>query len=127
MKPIVFALGFLSGSLLLAFGTDAPKTKTDLSRDVHVEYSVTNFAVTASAPKPSGKANVSFELSTPVPGPYRLVCYVDGKPSQPVGFKAPGVFEFSTRGLAPGTYRITLQLIDGQGGVGLVTKDLRIK
>jgi hypothetical protein len=118
---------FLLAGLVPAFSAVAAETKTDLARDVFVENSTTNFVVTASPPHQAGKATVAFDISVPTPGSFKLVCFVDGKPAKPVEFTAPGTFVLTTRGLAPGEYRVTLQLIDRQGGVGGITTTLRVQ
>jgi hypothetical protein len=128
MKHRILVLSALVAGLVFALAASAQETKTDLSRDVYVEYSTTNFVLTSSAATPAGKAAVAYNLTAPEPGQYKLVCFVNGKASQlPVDFKAPGAFKLSTRGLAPGSYRVTLQLIHPQGGVGRATSTLEVK
>lgn len=126
MNMRIFTMTLLAGGVLVS-GAIAEETKTDLARDVFVENSTTNFVLTASAARPAGKSKVAFDLAAPVPGQYSLVCFIDGKPSKPVEFTVPGAFALSTRGLAPGAYRITLQIINRQGGVGQVTTTLEVK
>jgi hypothetical protein len=122
----VLLLSLLAGAVF-ASNALAAESKTDLTRDVVVENSTTNFVLVAGAPQPAGKSKVSFDLAAPAAGRYTLICFVDGKPAKPVEFTAPGPFVLSTRGLAPGAYRVTLQLIDRQGGVGRVTTILQVK
>ncbi len=111
----------LTGSALAA------DTKTDLRRDVILENSTTNFVLSAKLASTSDSKKASFDVSAPDAGDYLLVCFVNRKPLKPVKFKSPGNFELSTRGLAPGSYRITLQLIDSQGRVGSSTHTLQLK
>ena len=58
---------------------------------------------------------------------YTVVCFIDGKSWKPTRFTSPGTFELSTRGMPPGSYRVTLQLIDANGRVGSNTQTVRVK
>jgi hypothetical protein len=125
-KAIVSLL--LLGFCCLVIGTaSAAETKTDPSRDVFVENSTTNFVLTAKSPQPLGRKGLGFELLAPDPGVYTVVCFIDGKPQKPAKLTLPGIFALNTRGMAPGPYRITLQLIDSQGRVGSNTQMIQIK
>jgi hypothetical protein len=127
MNRLVLALSISVFGVLLTGTAPAAETKTDLARDVFVENSTTNFVLTAKAAQVTGKNKVGFDLSAPVPGGYTVVCFIDGKPWKPATFSSPGTFELSTRGMPPGSYRITLQLIDSQGRVGSNTQTLEVR
>lgn len=127
MNRRISALLTLALGLVLAGNTLAAEKKTDPARDVFVENSTTDFTLTAKPARVSGKNKVAFDLSAPDPGDYTLACFIDGKPWKQVKFKSPGTFELNTRGIAPASYRITLQLIDSRGRVGSVTQIIELK
>jgi hypothetical protein len=94
---------------------------------VFVENSATDFMLAVKAPQASGKNRLGFAVSAPDPGEYAVVCFIDGKSWKPTRFTSPGTFELSTRGMPPGSYRVTLQLIDSNGRVGSNTQTVRVK
>ena len=127
MTKVLLALFVLWSALLVGMHTRAVEVKTDPSRDVFVENSSTNFVLIASSPQTSGKNRLGFELSAPSPGDYTIVCFIDGKVWKSTKFNSPGTFELSVRGMPPGSYRITLQLINAQGQIGSSTQIIQIK
>jgi hypothetical protein len=127
MNRLALALAVSVFGMLLTGTAPAAETKTDLTRDVFVENSTTNFVLTVKAAQVTGKNKVGFDISAPAPGDYTVVCFIDGKPWRPAKFTSPGTFELSTRGMPPGSYRITLQLVDSQGRVGSATQTLELK
>jgi hypothetical protein len=112
---------------VLGANITAAEAKTAPSHDVFVESSTTNFALTVKGPRVSGNGRLEFELAAPRAGSYTLVCFIDGKLWKPSNFTAPGNYELSTRGMAPGRYRLTFQLIDPQGQVGSQTRTIQVK
>lgn len=127
MHRIILTCLVLAFSPALVEHALAADTKTAPARDVFVENSTTDFILTAKAARGSGKSKLAFDLSAPVTGDYTLVSFIDGKPWKPAKFTSPGTFELSTRGMAPGSYRVTLQLVDAQGRVGSATQTIRLK
>jgi len=103
------------------------KTKTNPAQDVYVENSVTNFVLVAKIAPAEGKSVTAFELSAPEAGAYTLICFIDGKQFKQEKFKIPGTFKLSTRGMLPGSHRITLQLVDAAGKVGSRTQQIEIR
>ena len=66
------------------------------------------------------------KLAAPEPGAYTLLCFVDGKFFRREPIRLSGRYAFNTRGLAPGTHRITLQVVDASGRVGSAPQTLTI-
>jgi hypothetical protein len=119
---LILSFGLLAGGSLRA-----AETKTDPAHDVFVENSATDFVLAVKAPQASGKNRLGFAVSAPDSGDYTVVCFIDGKSLKPTRFTSPGTFELSTRGMPPGSYRVTLQLIDSKGRVGSNTQTVRVK
>ena len=92
--------------------------KTDLAKETYVEASETDFALTVKATEPAGRKVRKFELSAPQPGAFTLLCFVDGKFFRREAIRLPGFYLLSTRGLAVGTHRVTLQVVDSSGRIG---------
>jgi hypothetical protein len=127
MNRLVLAFLTLVFGFVLAGKAPAEETKTDPRRDVFVENSTTNFVLGAKPGPSSSRGRVAFDLSAPQSGDHTLVCFIDGKLLKTSRFVSPGIFELSTRGMAPGSYRVTLQLVDPQGRVGRHTQRIRVK
>jgi hypothetical protein len=104
----------------------AAEQKTDLTREVYVEQSGTNFhlAVKIGASR-SPKVRV-FELSAPVEGKYTLLCFIDGKIWSQQKIDLPGQFKLNTSGMASGSHRVTVQAVDASAQVGRVTQTIKV-
>src|SRR5436190_3012326 len=75
--------------------------KTDLKRDVYVESSQTDFALTVKADSSTSKQIVVFQISAPNVGAYSLLCFLDGRIWSQSSTNLPGEFKLNTRGLVP--------------------------
>ena len=92
--------------------------KTDLEKEIYVESSVTNFALNVKVSAPAdGKTRV-FEVTAPPAGPCTLLCFVDRQFWTRSVIDLPGKYSLNVRGLAPGTHRVTIQVVDRNGRVG---------
>lgn len=97
----------------------AQSAKTDLAREVYVESSKPDFPMIVT-PLPSASANLLvWEIKPPEEGSYTLICFIDGKFWSRQTVKLPTPYKLNTRGLAPGRYQMTLQLVDRQGRLGV--------
>ena len=102
------------------------KTKLSKSDEAVVESSETDFILSMiSRLDESGQVRV-FELSAPQPGRFTLLCFINGTVCRRDEIDLPGKYQFGLRGLAPGEYRITLQVVDANGRVGHATERIHI-
>jgi hypothetical protein len=116
-------MGLIGGATCMA-----EDTKTDPSHGIFVENTTTNFALVGNLTWSVNKYVAVFELSAPTAGDYTLVCAIDGKVwKEEKTFKIPGTFRLNTRGMVSGSHRITLQVVDADGGVGSWTKNIDVK
>jgi hypothetical protein len=97
------------------------ETKTDLAREVYVEFSQTNTALTVTHEYRLPEKTAAFAISAPTGDEHTLLCFVDGRIWEKKTFAMPGTYSVSLRGVAPGEHRITIQLIDSSGQVGRYT------
>lgn len=104
----------------------AGETKTAPDRDVFVEHSTNELALTAKASPPGSDSVVTFDFSGPGAGKYTLVCFIDGRVFKQEPLTLPGSFKLSVRGMASGTHKITLQLVDADGRVGSHTQQIQV-
>ncbi|MBP8259780.1 MAG: hypothetical protein KA118_08965 [Verrucomicrobia bacterium] len=119
MKQILTILAACLGFTLL--GAPAPE-RTDLAKDVYVEKSPADFALTQKAAAASAPHVLAFELAAGDRlGQHTLLCFVDGALWQLTRIDLPGVYRLSTRGLAPGEHRITFQVVTADNRIGAVT------
>lgn len=97
--------------------------KTDLARDVFVEYSQTDFQLGMTNRPGGSRAVTVFDLTAGAElGPCTLVCFIDGKLWRTQPFSLPGEYSLNLRGLSAGEHRITLQVINTEGRVGSATQ-----
>lgn len=118
---IVVLLSCISCSLIAA-----EASKTDLTKEVFVEKSATDFTLKAEKRVDLTKKAVTWILSAPDAGHCTLICYVNGRAWRLQSVRLPGQFKMSVRGMAAGSYRITLQAVDSSGRVGSMTETLRV-
>ncbi len=119
MKQILPILAACIGFTLL--GASAPE-RTDLAKDVYVEKSPADFALTQKARASTTPQVLAFDLAAgDLRGQQTLLCFVDGALWQLTRIDLPGVYRLSTRGLAPGEHRVTFQAVTADNRIGAVT------
>jgi hypothetical protein len=106
--------------LLIALGTMAADPgRTDLSREVYVESSKPDFDVAVTRAEVNGDGILVFQIKTPTAGVHTLLCFFDGRFWMRQEVKLPGPYKLNTRGLAPGSHNLTLQVVDKAGQLGV--------
>lgn len=115
MKTAVLILAVLAA---VTPGAVLAGEKTDLAKEIYVENSETNFALKATHTVAAKGQVHEFKLSAPAQGAYSLLCFVDGRLWSLKAMNLPGTYKLTTRGMVPGTHRVTLQAVDAGGQIG---------
>jgi hypothetical protein len=104
--------------------------KTRLESETYVENSEVDFKLEAediTTPRQSRTMRV-YKLSAPElqPGEHDVLQFVDGRFFRREKIHVPGRLTVSIRGLAPGSHRLVIQVVDGAGRVGSVIRNIEV-
>lgn len=129
MKALILSLGLFLAALGPAIAQTAPAqpTRTDLAKDVFVESSPSDFVLTAVATASPSRWVQAYKVGLEEAGRYTLLTFLNGKLWRLETVQLPGVYRINVRGLAPGTYRLTLQAVSAGGRLGGATQTIVIE
>ena len=121
MNRILLSLMVSMIGAILVPDTRADQVRTDLSREIFVEMSETDFALSMTNTVSDDGHIRTFHLSAPLEGESTVVCFVDGNFWATEAIALPGAYRLNTRGLTPGQHRITIQAVDVAKRIGRAT------
>ena len=87
-----------------------------------MESSPSDFLLEMMAVVSSARQIKAYQLTVADKGQYTLVSFLDGKVMRLESVKLPGLFKLSTRGLAPGKHRLSVQAVAADGRLGCASQ-----